>query len=86
LRVEPRLHAGRETLLRIPRAAGHGVHEEERDDRDREQHRDDPEDPPSEVVDHGLTSFVLDPYVSVDDARWAGPVWSRPIAFVVGDD
>ena len=27
------------------------------------KHRDDPQDPPGEVVDHGLTSFVLDPYV-----------------------
>jgi hypothetical protein len=62
------------------------VHEEERDDRDREQDRDDPQDPPGEVVDHALTSFGLDPYVSVDDARWAGPCGSRPIILVVGDD
>jgi hypothetical protein len=31
-------------LLAVPRPAGHGVHQEERDDRDREQHRDDPQE------------------------------------------
>src|SRR4026209_457492 len=62
LRVEPGLDARGKSLLGIPRTARNGVHEEERDDRDREQHRDDPQDPPSEITDHGLTSFVLDPY------------------------
>ena len=52
LRVQRRDHVGRQRLLARPRPAGDGVHERERDDRDREEDRDDPQQAADEVPGH----------------------------------
>ena len=60
LGVEPILTSPGKTLLGVPRTAGNGVHEEEGDDRDREQDRDDPQEPPADIGDHGISLLLID--------------------------
>ena len=50
LGVEPRRVACGKPLLTVPRPAGDGVHQEEGDDRDREQDRNDPEEAPADIA------------------------------------
>ena len=63
----------RQMLLTIPRSARDGMHQEERDHRDREQDRDDPEEAPADVTDHGTSLLAIRTSSGLEGmVRWAG--------------
>jgi hypothetical protein len=59
------------------------MHQEERDDRDREQDRDDPQEPPADVCDHGISRLIESSRRG--ETRWAGLSADPPALIAEGD-